>query len=147
MSEFSGKHAKRYRGGVPTTVDAVLDVVLPSNDPTKHRELASFIDSHQGNLSLTADDESVQLGPEATRILKVALSILSDQMGVALSGVTTRLTTSEAAALLGISRPTLVRLLEEGKIAYEQPRKHRLVLLEDILSYQARMRNTVLPQR
>jgi excisionase family DNA binding protein len=50
------------------------------------------------------------------------------------------LTTQEAAELLGISRPTLVRLLEDHEIAYEQRGRHRRILLADLLAYQASMR-------
>lgn len=49
------------------------------------------------------------------------------------------LTTQETAELLGISRPTLVRLLEEGAIAYEQRGLHRRVMLADLLAYQTSM--------
>ncbi|HVK20422.1 MAG TPA: helix-turn-helix domain-containing protein [Actinokineospora sp.] len=52
----------------------------------------------------------------------------------------TVLTTSEAAHLLGISRPTLVRLLEAGEIPYEQPARHRRLRLQDVLAYQERAR-------
>lgn len=50
-------------------------------------------------------------------------------MAITVAPTHTVLTTSEAADLLGISRPTLVRLLEAGEIPYEQPGRHRRVRL------------------
>jgi excisionase family DNA binding protein len=108
------------------------------------QDLDSLLTAHPDGLMLSAGDHSVPLTTETVQTLRTAVSIWSEQMGVALSGVTARLTTSEAAVLLGISRPTLVRLLDEGQIAYERPRKHRLVLLEDVMRYQAQMRNAAV---
>jgi excisionase family DNA binding protein len=51
------------------------------------------------------------------------------------------LTTQEAADLLGISRPTLVRLLEAGKMPYEQHGRHRRIMLADLLTYQEAVRH------
>jgi len=47
----------------------------------------------------------------------------------------TMLSTTQAAEILNVSRTTLVKLLEEGKLPYEQPNVHRMVRLEDVLTY------------
>ena len=51
---------------------------------------------------------------------------------------TQRLTTQEAADFLGVSRPTMVKLLEDGKIPYEQPGRHRRIMFTDLLAYTER---------
>lgn len=52
------------------------------------------------------------------------------------------LTTQEAANFLGISRPTLVKLLEGGQIPHELTSggRHRRVRLQDVVAYQDAMR-------
>jgi excisionase family DNA binding protein len=61
-------------------------------------------------------------------------------MAISIAPHNTMLTTQEAADLLNISRPTLVRLLTDGEIAYTMRGRHRRVLLRDILDYTERNR-------
>ena len=73
-------------------------------------------------------------------MLRDVLEALSQGLAITVAPVHTVLTTSQAAQLLGISRPTLVRLLESGEIPFEQPARHRRVRLADVLAYQERAR-------
>ena len=49
-----------------------------------------------------------------------------------------QLTTQRAANLLGVSRPFMVRLVEEGKLPFHMVGSHRRIYLKDLLAYRKR---------
>jgi DNA binding domain, excisionase family len=77
--------------------------------------------------------------PEAA--LPLLLSVLRE-MGngkeVAVVATDAEVTTQQAADFLNVSRPYVVKLLEEGKIPFRSVGPRRRVLLEDLLAYKAR---------
>lgn len=81
------------------------------------------------------DGETVALPDEIYRVLTIVVNEMKAGHSVSITPLSQRISTQEAADLLGLSRPTLVKLLETGEIAYEQPGRHRRVLLADVLNY------------
>ncbi len=71
----------------------------------------------------------------------VVIRALSEGKGVTVAPVNTTLTTQEAADLLGVSRPTFVKILDEGEVPYSRPGRHRRVLLADVLAYKEKRRS------
>lgn len=75
------------------------------------------------------------LTPELAQILLHVTELLSSGKAVYMVPCDTQLTTQEAADLLGVSRPTLVKLLEEGRIPFTTVGRHRRVMLDDLQEY------------
>lgn len=85
------------------------------------------------------------LPAELAEVLRFAAEAFADGCALTLTRHEQLLTTQETADLLGVSRPTVVRLLDHGAIPYDQPGSHRRLRLADVLEYQRRCHHDEQP--
>jgi excisionase family DNA binding protein len=80
----------------------------------------------------------VELPTSALRLLADILTALAEGNAVKVVPVHAELTTQEAADLLNVSRPHMIKLLESGEISYHTTGKHRRVRFADLMDYKTR---------
>lgn len=83
-------------------------------------------------------ERSIELPAGAVALLMDILEAMASGRGVAIVPENAELTTVEAAAALNVSRPYLIKLLDEGVIPHRKVGKHRRIRMEDVMAYKAR---------
>jgi excisionase family DNA binding protein len=122
---------------------AMQEPVSPSRDDVRlakasSRRLAPFL-NRKLKVRIAETDEQVELPAVAVRLLVDLLSAMAEGNAVTLIPIHAELTTQQAADLLGVSRPFLVKQIEEGVIPHRRVGTHRRVLFSDLMRYKHEM--------
>ena len=123
------------------TTETAKRTILPPANTDALLDLSRFLDQHAEPAALLGPDgEQIPLPIEVYQILVRVVDAMSKQRGVTIAPVEQKLTTQQAADLLGMSRPTLTKILDQGEIPFEKlpGSRHRRLLLADVLDYQSR---------
>ena len=80
-----------------------------------------------------SDSARLEVPPATLRLLSQILALMARQQTFVLYPESSELTTKQAAEVLGVSRPFLIRVLEAGEIPYRKVGRHRRVLMKDVL--------------
>lgn len=102
-----------------------LAAYLATRFETQHIQI--FDDRNQAH--------QVELPTSALRLLVDILAELAGGNAVKVVPVHAELTTQEAADMLNVSRPHLVKLLEDGVLPFHRTGKHRRVRFADLMQY------------
>jgi excisionase family DNA binding protein len=79
--------------------------------------------------------ESIPIPESVFHVLKRVAEVLAQGDSITVVPVGREVTTQQAADILNVSRQYLVRLLDEGRIAFRKTGKHRRVRIEDVLAF------------
>ena len=94
-------------------------------------------------------EQPIELPAVAVALLKDVLEILASGRGVTIIPQNGEMTTVEAASILNVSRPFLIKLLDDKVIPHRRVGKHRRILIDDVMPYKERIdaeRQAVLAQ-
>lgn len=85
--------------------------------------------------------EPIELPAGAVALLMEVLEAMAAGRGVTIIPENAELSTVQAAEVLNVSRPFLIKLLEDGSIPHRKVGKHRRVRMEDVMSYKVAIDN------
>jgi excisionase family DNA binding protein len=125
-----------------TVIENEKNIAMPTKKEIRlaeesNQKLSDYIEStKKPSIQLKGKhNETIPLPIAALKLLRIILQHMAKGNAVTLIPIQAELTTQEAADLLNVSRPFLVKLLEEGKIPFRRVGTRRRVLAKDILHY------------
>ncbi len=120
---------------------------LPNDESAIANESSEILARHirkgehlQLRISNAEHDEVIVLPASVVALLLGILRMTANGLGIALTPLHSELTTRQAADILNVSRPFLVKLLESGDIPFHKVGRHRRIRREDVMIYKQKLR-------
>jgi len=86
-----------------------------------------------------SDAETLEIPASAVPVIQAVLKAMAQGDAVAVVPTHAELTTQQAADLLGVSRPFLIKVLKEGRLPHRKVGMHRRIMFKDLLEYKRSM--------
>ncbi len=108
------------------------------------QELSAVMESNGEAQQLNVIDKSgttheVQIPSSALKLMIEVLTQLGQGNSVSITPIHAELTTQEAADLLNMSRPTLIKLLDAGGLPHSRKGNRRKVAYSDVILYKQKL--------
>ena len=85
---------------------------------------------------VNADGTELPISDNLFKVLQEILPVLEEgRTTVTISPNSAEMTTQEAADILNVSRPHLIKLLDNNKIPYTKTGSHRRIKVKDVMDY------------
>ncbi len=135
---------------MPTqNAEAVASNPEEAKDIARLDESLAAVENGRVRVLLDRQSEPIALPASVVKLLTRAVHALAQGNAVAVTPIEADLTTQQAAELLNVSRPFLIKLLEDGEIPYYNVGSHRRVPYRELLEYRdrrGRVRRRVLAE-
>jgi len=125
----------------PTTTDeSRTPIAAPEAEAAAVVQLRDFMaakpagERHHASLR-SPDGHQLEIPNSIYRVLVAAVAAMAQGNAVSIVPVHHELTTQQAAELLGVSRPHLVKLVDAGEIPHHKTGSHRRIYFEDLMRY------------
>jgi excisionase family DNA binding protein len=118
-----------------------LDQKVASESYSALASVIEQINSEQPEIEIEETSNKIKIPLSALRLLGDILKAMGEGKLISIVPIAAEVTTQAAAEILGCSRPHLVKLLEEGKIAFTKVGKHRRIKFDDIMKYRKQMKD------
>jgi excisionase family DNA binding protein len=125
-------HKEHFSNRLPTKAE------IENADQLRHIISLQMTEGQQADISFAGpggETRNFTLLPALTNALLDILRLISNGRGIRMTPIEAELTTQEAADLLSVSRPFLIRLLEKGDIPFTTVGRHRRVRATDLFAY------------
>lgn len=123
---------------------------LPDDDKQQVAEVYSFLEAHSAARGTAVRPRYLLVGSEEHDQVEIPASIhsllvqvvesLQAGRAVSVAPQSMTLTTQQAADLLGVSRPTVIRLIDSQQLQSEKIGNRRRLRLHDVLGYREKRR-------
>lgn len=113
---------------------------LPADHDDLDAMTRALTRSDATSLALVGPGGRVAVPKEVHDILVQVVGAMREGKAITVTPSERVLTTQQAADLLGVSRPTLVKLIDDGEIPCERVSQRRKVNISDVIAYRERRR-------
>ena len=111
-------------------------LLLQEKEQESIAQLAQILSRESAQPKLvTSNGEEIQIPESVCNILRQAVQAMASDEAVSIVRHNRELTTQQAANILNVSRPFLVKLLDEGSIPYIKVGSHRRIRFKDLIIY------------
>lgn len=120
---------------MPTPARIAERLLTDTHDASLARDVLGTLDSPEGFLSVSRPGAAPRPLPrEVGELLQHVLKAVASGSTVTVSTLPDEVTTSTAAAMLGISRPTLMKMVTNGDIPAHKVGTHTRLRTDDVVA-------------
>jgi excisionase family DNA binding protein len=125
---------------------STTDQDLAKRSLKSFRKLSKLYKNNAQSIEFAVKDSGTafQLPVSALDSIETILKNLSEGKHSEILSENQYLTTQQAADYMDVSRPFVVRLLEDGKLPYKKVGRHRRVLFSELKNYEAKQQQITL---